>query len=34
MSPDDTAPPSAVRWARRFALRYWMALILVALAAV
>ncbi len=33
MSPDDTAPPSAVRRARRFALRYWVALILVALAA-
>lgn len=31
MSPDDTAPPSAVRRARRFALRYWVALILVVL---
>ena len=34
MSPDDTAPPSPARRAGRFALRYWVALILVALAAI
>ncbi len=34
MSPDDIAPPSAARRAGRFALRYWVALILVALAAI
>jgi LPXTG-motif cell wall-anchored protein len=34
MPPDDTEVPAAGRRVRRFALRYWVAIILVALAAI
>jgi putative membrane protein len=34
MSPDDTAQPSVVGRAGRFALRYWVALVLVTLTAI